>query len=231
MFLRAAISKGEEVRYISHLDFSRTVERALRRACIPVAYSEGFNPHVKMSFGSALGLGIASKEEYFDVELTQDIEPDIFVERLASSLPKGITVSRASVISQNHKALMAVINFATYSAEMPLTGDFTEAQKAIDAFNHAATVSYTKHSPKGNRQIDLKQYISQPVRAEANGSIITLSFGIAITPTGSAKPGELLEVLSERFALPAQRELALIRREGLFIARGDDLVSPLDLRG
>lgn len=231
MILRAAITKGESVRYISHLDFARAVERALRRAQLPVAYSEGFNPHVKLAFASALSVGVTSRQEYFDVELTQAVEPEAFLAKLSAVLPDGMAVLQAVPIEQPHKALMAVVNFAAYTVELPLTGSVDAAEQAVAAFNAAQAVSYTKHSPKGNREIDLKQYIVQPVAAAVIGSTLTLSFGIAITPTGSAKPSEVIEVLSEAFHLPVQRELALIQREGLWVKREDDLISPLNLRG
>lgn len=68
--IRIALQKGEATKYVGHLDFGRAVERALRRAKLPVAYSIGFNPHMKLSFGPALGVGIASESEYIDVEMT-----------------------------------------------------------------------------------------------------------------------------------------------------------------
>ena len=71
---RLQVTKGEEIRHISHLDYSKAVERALRRAKLPVAYSEGFNPHMKMAFASALSVGVASEAEYFDVEMAADLD-------------------------------------------------------------------------------------------------------------------------------------------------------------
>ena len=57
---RAEITKGEEVRYISHLDYAGVIQRAICRAHLPAAYSEGFNPHMKMAFASALAMGVTS---------------------------------------------------------------------------------------------------------------------------------------------------------------------------
>ena len=231
MLLRATITKGEQIRYISHLDFARTVERALRRAKLPVAYSEGFNPHVKLSFASALSLGVIGLQEYFDVELTSEIDEQEFVNRLSSVLPKGVSVGRAVKISDRHKALMAVINYSTYTVELPLAGIAEQAQAAIEKFNSAAAVHYTRVSPKGRRQIDIKQFVQQPILADISGGTLVLSFAVAITPGGSVKASEIIEALAEQFALPAERDLALIRREGLWIKQGDDLISPLELRG
>lgn len=231
MLLRATITKGEQIRYISHLDFARTVERALRRAKLPVAYSEGFNPHVKLAFASALSVGVVGLQEYFDVELTREIEEREFIEALSGVLPNGVRVGRAVKISERHKALMAVINYSTYTVELPLAGDLEQAVAAVEHFNSADSVHYTRVSPKGRRQIDLKQFLQRPIEANIAGGSLLLAFDIAITPGGSVKASEVIEALTEQFALPADRDLALIRREGLWIKQGDSLISPLELRG
>lgn len=230
MLMRAAITKGDQVRYISHLDFARTVERALRRAQLPVAYSEGFNPHIKLAFASALSVGVTGAQEYFDVELIQDMAPAEFMTRLNGVLPDGIAVSQAAMITPAHKALMAVINYAVYSAELPVIGESGAVDAAVSGFTAAENVWYTRQSPKGKREIDFKQFVDQ-LRFELAGNRLLLSFGIAIKPTGSAKASELLDVLTEQFSLPVNRELAYIRREGLWIKQGDELISPLELKG
>ena len=65
--LRLEITKGEEIRYISHLDYASAIERAIIRAKLPAAYSEGFNPHMKLSFASALAVGVTSQAEYMEI--------------------------------------------------------------------------------------------------------------------------------------------------------------------
>lgn len=231
MLLRAAITKGEQVRYLSHLDYARSVERALRRAQLPVAYSEGFNPHVKLAFGSALSLGVTGLQEYFDVELVSDLAPSEFLAQLADSLPEGIAVAHCVAITPSHKALMAMINYSTYSVELPLAGDFAAVQIALENFNSAETANCIRHSPKGKREIDVKKFVQEPVTAKVVGTTLQLSFAIDITPTGSVKASEVVEVLTDLFALPGRRELALIQRDGLWVKQGSELLSPLELRG
>ena len=71
--LRLALSKGEEMRFLSHLDYAQAVERMIRRAEIKMAFSEGFNPHMKISFSSALALGITAEVEYLDMDIVEDL--------------------------------------------------------------------------------------------------------------------------------------------------------------
>ena len=84
--MRIAIAKKAATQYVGHLDFGRALERALRRAKLPVAFSEGFNPHMKISFGPALSVGVASYAEYVDVELQEHVDAADFGERLAQQL-------------------------------------------------------------------------------------------------------------------------------------------------
>ena len=68
MKLRMQITKDPEIRFISHLEYSRTISRAIRRAKLPAAYSEGFNPHLKFSLASALGVGVVSYTEFVEID-------------------------------------------------------------------------------------------------------------------------------------------------------------------
>ncbi|MDY3974803.1 MAG: TIGR03936 family radical SAM-associated protein, partial [Veillonella caviae] len=71
--IRLALNKGEQLRFLSHLDYAQAVERMIRRAEIKMAYSEGFNPHMKISFSSALALGITAAVEYVDMDILEDV--------------------------------------------------------------------------------------------------------------------------------------------------------------
>ncbi len=85
--LRLKFSRGEELKYISHLDLMRLWERALRRARIPIAYSEGFSPHPRLSLAAPLALGITSEAELIDIFLERRLAPGL----LTSALPPQLT--------------------------------------------------------------------------------------------------------------------------------------------
>ena len=87
-----SITKGEELRFLGHLDFLRTMERAVMRSEIPVAFSEGFNPHMKLSLDSALGVGVTADPLYLEIKLEEDMSTDEVRERLSRQLPRGITI-------------------------------------------------------------------------------------------------------------------------------------------
>ena len=232
--LRLKITKGNPIRYVSHLDYAGTIERAVRRAQLPAAYSEGFNPHMKLAFASALAVGVTSEAEYLDLELTEAADIILLEAQLKSQLPAGIELKAAKYVEQHSKALMAVVNLAVYEINVLLTTDavWENVKTIIDNFNSEIEVIYVKQSPKGRREIDIKEYLSEPIvvkRLADNQRKLIINLSIKITPSGSVKPVEVLAVLTDNFGLPVDKDAALINRIGLFVTDGKAECSPIEL--
>ena len=229
--LRLKITKGEELRFISHLDYVRAITRAVRRAKLPAAYSEGFNPHMKVAFASALAVGVTSDAEYMDLDMEEQIEPSEVIARLNAVLPPGIQVREAGYVDERAAALMAVVDQTDYQILIPVTGAFSvaDAQMSLTRFAEMEKVVYVRHSPKGKRFIDLKQYIAHPLEMENTPQTVQLSLSIKMTSGGSVKPSEILDVLVSDFGFPVQSQTALIHRTALWAAADGKQVSPLAL--
>lgn len=228
--LRMEITKGDEVRFIAHLDYARAVERAIRRANLPAAYSEGFNPHMKLAFASALGVGVASEAEYVDIELKKDIEPKTVLTMLGSTLPPGIKLKRAKYIPASSQALMAVVNLAQYNiiVPIPVNVDIAAIKESISKFNSAQEVLFTRQSPKGKKEISVKEFVKK-IEVRVYEDKLNLDFECIITAKGTIKPSEIIDVLIESFDLRISKGNALINRVGLFIADKGARLSPLEL--
>ena len=229
--LRLEITKGEEIRYISHLDYASAMERAIIRAKLPAAYSEGFNPHMKLSFASALAVGVTSQAEYIDIELKEEVDLTQGVIRLSNMLPPGIVIKGARYVPDNVPALMAIVNLAAYDIIVPLmeSGDIGIMEDSIRWFNEVEAVSYTRESPKGKKEIEMKQYIAKDVQVIAQEKAVRLRIQIRITPNGSIKPGEIIATLVTMFDLPVEIDGILIHRTGLYISKEDDQVTPIEI--
>lgn len=232
--IRLKITKGNEIGYVSHLDFAGTIERAVRRAKLPAAYSEGFNPHMKLAFASALAVGVTSEAEYLDLDLTEELDIANIEAKLKLQLPAGIELKAARYVGERSQALMAIVNLATYEVTVPLTPEtgWETAQASINNFNSEVEVIYVKETPKGRREIDIKEYLAAPVNvklAADNQPTMIINLSIKITPTGSVKPAEVLAVLTGSFGLPADKDSALIHRSGLFVTDGRVQRSPIEL--
>lgn len=116
---RVKFERGEEIRYISHLDMQRMVQRILRRGQIPMKYSEGFNPHPKLSFAMALAVGMTSQCEYFDVELETRVEPEVFLQGVNAYSPKGFKVTKAFITDEKLPSLTSLVEESEYRITIP----------------------------------------------------------------------------------------------------------------
>ena len=129
--VRVRFAKHGKVRFTSHRDVARIWERALRRAGVEVAYTEGFSPRPKLSFGLALSTGHESDAEYLDVALRSAPSPDT-VERLpallAPALPSGIEVQAATVLPPGSESLQQAVTSCTWYIEI---GDVTPAEVSV----------------------------------------------------------------------------------------------------
>ena len=118
MKLIAAYQKGSEVSLISHLDIQRTLQRAFRRAGLPLLYSNGFNPHPQFSFATAAATGMSSDCEWFEVQLSEPIAPEEFVSRANAVMPVGMSVSGAFEPPEGFGSLSAKLRAAEYLVKL-----------------------------------------------------------------------------------------------------------------
>ena len=215
MKLRFQITKDKEIRFISHLEYVRTIGRAIRRAKLPAAYSQGFNPHMKYSLASALGVGVVSYAEFVELELTEPVYPLDAAEALKKALPRGIRVLAVDAVDNSAPALMSVAGGAEYRVTLPWTG---EIDPAVEAFNRAETVYFEKQAPKAKekvKRIDVKFYIPR-IDAVQTDNTTQLHFHCRITHDGSMKAVDLLHTLNEQYGLQMPVEKADIERLDLY---------------
>lgn len=213
---RGLITKGEELRYVSHLDYANLFVRACKRAKLPMAYSEGFNPHMKVAFASALSLGAASDAEYVDFEMTEDLTPSLVMERLQKHLPRGAQMVRLKLLEGKHKALMADVDEARYRIAVPYAGDLDAVRESVRRYNAAESAVWERVTPKKKRTIETKTYIKTPVSFTLEHERLTFWMNLVVTSEGSVKPIEVLSVMVRDFALPIDPNEAYVTRIGLF---------------
>jgi radical SAM-linked protein len=222
--LRFQFSKGPEVRFLSHLDVVRTMERALRRAHLPIAYSEGFSPRPIMSYGYALPVGILSEAEYGDFVFARKIDPDEFVVRYNQHLPQGFRVLRAERVADRTPALMRAINAASWS--VLLRGQGTEEiSKRLEWLQGVDSFVVKRETNKGSREIDVRPllYAVVGVQTVDTGTVIQCYSGLG--NEANLRMNELGELLG------FDHLSAVITRTGQFKKVGDHYYSPLGNRG
>lgn len=229
MRYRIEFSKLKEARFVSHLDTMKTMERALRRANIPIAFSEGFNPHPKMSFGSALAVGVTSAKEYLDIELSQDWEPEQFFEALKQSLPSGYKVTRVIRVDPRSPALMSIINRADYLVEAylnsPVEPELISA--LVRDFQAQPEIRVLKNTKKGKKEVDIRPGIFEISGAVQDDQLI-LRMLLQSGSEGNVRPEDVLIAFNNFGKLGLDEITAKIQRLALYIFDGDKMLSPLE---
>lgn len=156
--IRNKFKKEENVRFISHLDVMRLFERAFRRADIKIAFSKGFNPHPKISFGNALMVGATTDGDYFDVEVCEDILPKDFKNKINNVLPKGIIILESFEVA-NEDILSSRIVAADYLIKFSTFENIHDIYDTYKKFIEQPSIEIEKDTKKGKKVIDIKAYI------------------------------------------------------------------------
>lgn len=160
MDYRFKFSRGDAVKYISHLDIMKVFEMAMRRGGVKVSYSKGFNPHPQIVFGLPMGVGLVSLAECADVSLDENILPDDLKKRLNDSLPEGFSVLDVKVKLQK-KNIMSQIVAARYEFVFSLGSAFQEEMllQKIDEFLKRDNIMVLKKSKKSDKHVDIRPLI------------------------------------------------------------------------
>lgn len=155
-------SKEDSIKFISHLDLMRTIQKIIRRADLPVEYSKGFNPHMSLSLAQPLSVGMSSKGEYMDLVLVEDLNEEFIKEKINENAPMTIRIIEVSkVIQITEKKVppsMALIDRANYSVKLPVE-DGCAAEKSLTALLEKSSWVTIKKSKKGEREIDIRPLI------------------------------------------------------------------------
>ncbi len=206
------ISKKGKARFISHLDLYRAIERSLRRALLPIVFTEGYNPHPKISFLSALELGATSDCEKALLYLTEPIPPSELKERLNRFLPEDIRVEDVHFV--NSGKIMADSSLFLIKIKTPPTKSREELEQALTELKKTPSFVIKRESKGKVKEINIKEFIKELKVEEFSPGETILQALILITPHGSVKPIEVVEAL-ESF-LP-EIKMVSVHRKQLFL--------------
>ncbi len=206
MRMLAVFEKGERIRHIGHLDIQRSVQRGLRRSGLPVAYSNGFNPHILITFASALSTGACGKREIMDVTMAEEVSPEEFLEKMNRAMPPEMQLREARTLDQKHPALMASLRAAKYDL---LIRDAEQAEKlaaAIPAMMARETVTAMRKTKTALKECDIKPLIYD-LKAEGQHILATLT----LTEREACKPGMLTEALAREAGIEGEVRMLVTR--------------------
>ena len=160
--IRIRHTKLGRTRYLSARDLTSVWERSLRRAQLPIAYSEGFTPHAKVSFPDAMPVGFASTGEYAELTFAAPIDPGPGLGSLSAALPEGMTITTYLEVPDGAPKLAKMLRCTLWELAWPAADNAAaeslaaRGRAAIDALLASDSLEITKHRPSGDKVVDVR---------------------------------------------------------------------------
>lgn len=193
--LRIKFGCDRQLKFLSHLDMMRLWERALRRAGVAPAYSEGFSPHPRISLAVPLAVGVTSRAEVMDIFMEQRLSPDYFRHHIAPQLPDGITVVEVTPVSIQSPSLQSRVRFAEYEVEVETTQSTEELQDVLKVLLSKAQLPWHHTRDTGVRYYDLRPLISDLLLVESDGKSAKIGMRLRCDASGTGRPEQVVKAL------------------------------------
>ncbi len=217
MILRCKFTKIGDIAYISHLDLLKIFIRALRRSQIEVNYSEGFHPHPKISFSSALSLGIQSYSEFLDIDIKNPSDEKDFMKRINDSLPEGIDIVEYKVV-EKPQVLTKTMSHSLY--EFYFEEEVSFLEPIIETVMKSENLTIQKKNKKKQlKEVNVREKIYE---LEVNLEKNQVNAILLNSAEGALKPSELIKAINENYSLEIKpystikRASMLLQEDGSF---------------
>ena len=231
MRVRIKFAKKESVKYLGHLDIMRFFQRCFNRAEVKMEYSEGYNPHQKMSFAQPLGVGIISRGEYLDAEIASGQDLEDICRRLNDVCGDGFEVLNVKTVEEGAKKAMAALQFASYEVDVRRLAAVAADLGQTDVENSAVNleefdsvvnraisellsedhIMVSKTTKSGTREVDIRPQIVE--LSEKDGNV---KMKVTAGSDNNLKPDTLLASIFAKTDIEYQKEKITITREELF---------------
>jgi radical SAM-linked protein len=205
--------KAPEVRWISHLDLKRTLERAMRRAGLELELTKGHNPHPKISYGPPLPLGATGEAELLAFHLEEGADPNAIKERLSGQLPPGIEIAEVwAVPGYKKKETFGEVDLAEYVITVTGRIDAEQVREGVGKLLESEALMVQRGGERPEREVDLRPLIHSLEVAEVSEREVTLRARLTTGSHGGARPQEIVQLLG----LEANDNVVRYHRTGVF---------------
>lgn len=196
--------------YLSHLELMKVFRQALRRSSVPVAYSEGFNPHMKLSFAVAKGVGLPSVGELLEITVIKELDLEQTLETINKNLPVGLEVLVIKKRTETKKSLTALLKRGSY--DLSLEGG-TRSKEAIKDFFAQESISLMVKSKRVFKEKDIRPFILDWEIVKESESALTIQVVLAQGSEANLRVDVLKEALVNFLGFKGEVE---ILRRGLY---------------
>lgn len=206
------------IRYISHLDLLRLFKRSFKRVGIKLQYSQGFNPHPKMSFAQPLSLGYSSCAEYLEFDTVTSYPTEEILEKLNKIMPEGVGILSCKELPADGKTLAAITESADYQITIPVSADFDQnPSELIKNYMSREQIFVLKHQRKSGKDIkvNIKPMILE-ISSVIDDNKIMLTIRVAAGSTANLSPEMVLSTFCDLERIKYDRAEISIKRTELY---------------
>ena len=193
--LRIRFSRGEELKFISHLDIMRLWQRALHRAGVAVAYTEGYSPHPRISLAAPLAVGVTSQGELMDIFCAKWISPHFFTTAVSQQLPPGIQILQVYPVALTMPSLQSQVNYAEYEVELETEKDQRGVKAALASLLSVKQLPWHHERDTGTRNYDLRALIDDLWLIDWRSGYCTIGMRLRCDSSGSGRPEQVAAAL------------------------------------
>ena len=193
--LRIRFSRDNELKFISHLDIIRLWQRALNRAAIPLAYSEGYNPRPRISLAAPLPVGVTSDAELMDIFCTTWVSPHFFEAAFSQQLPDGIAIQQVYAIAPSSPSLQALVRYVEYRVEVEEEVETNAIEGKIASLLAMDNLPWQHQRDTGTRKYDLRALIDKLWLIDCHDTYCTIGMSLRCDSRGSGRPEQVIAAL------------------------------------
>ncbi|HTE86318.1 MAG TPA: TIGR03936 family radical SAM-associated protein [Dehalococcoidia bacterium] len=210
--LRIGFGRGAQLRFITHLDLMRFWERALRRAEVDVAYSEGFSPHAQISLAAPLPIGVTSRGELMDIFLATKMTADSFADALVPQLPPDLCINSVTEVPLTLPSIQSQMRAAEYEVSLPRDLDQAALQEQITELLARDEIPWKQQREKDVKSYDLRPLILT-LGISATASAESLVMRLRADNEATGRPDQVIAVLGLPAGSPIERTRLLLSGE------------------
>lgn len=218
-------SKESDIKFLSHLDLMRTIQRVIRRAKLPIEYSKGFNPHMSISIAQPLSVGVYSTGEYLDTVFTEEVEEKEILKALNENTVAGIKFLSATKVArkegQKNQQAMATIDVAKYVIKLKLKN---ADEVDMDSVMALSQWTILKKSKSGEKETDIKPLIKD-IKYSMKDDILTIETLLSCGSRENLSPSLLSEFIKTHVNGIKEDAFVDIKRAEMYAFKGKELLS------
>lgn len=207
------------MKFIGHLDTMRFFQKAIRRADIPVAYSEGFSPHMIMSFAAPLGVGTTSSGEYFDMQLAKEMPTKEIVRRLNTAMTEGVEILSAVCVEDGKASkAMSLVAAADYEVTFREGREFVpDWEEKLEEYLSLPEIFVFKKTKRSERTVDIKPFIYRHKIQDGK-----LFLQLAAASSNYTKPEQVMDGFAQWLGIEQKPFAYMVHRLEVYADNGNE---------